>query len=350
MQENLLKIFCLEGVPGKNWIPILDFKFGPRTVNTLFQNIKPKLYEGIFDFVDSPENADYFLMPNSYSVVKKNKEYTESCVKFAQKFSKMIILFAYQDSAEPINIPQTIVFRTSQYRSALASNEIIMPAFVEDVGLSAGLSPKNKNIKLSVGFVGKAGFENLAHRVRFLIKNIFLLHGAHKDGLYFRRKAMKALARDSRIKSNFKTRSSFSGNLKTVGLDPEKVREEYISNMKESDFTLSPRGDGNYSLRFYETLSMGRIPILIDTDVVLPLEDKINYDDIVIRVDYKDIHSIADIVAQTYEKWSSEEYLRRQKLAREVFEKYLYMPAFIKATFNKEVLSRYHPTLSLESL
>ena len=38
------------------------------------------------------------------------------------------------------------------------------------------------------------------------------------------------------------------------------------------------RGAGNFSVRFYETLMMGRIPLLIDTDIRLPLSDEINWD------------------------------------------------------------------------
>ena len=43
-------------------------------------------------------------------------------------------------------------------------------------------------------------------------------------------------------------------------------------------FTICVRGNGNFSVRFYETLASGRIPILIDTDCVLPLENEIDWD------------------------------------------------------------------------
>ena len=44
----------------------------------------------------------------------------------------------------------------------------------------------------------------------------------------------------------------------------------------KSLFTFCYRGAGNFSYRFYETLMMGRIPILVNTDCVFPFEDKVD--------------------------------------------------------------------------
>ncbi len=343
MQKNILKVYCTPLLPNVSWIPILDFVFGERVTNNLFQNIDPTSYKDIFTIVDNPTDADYFLIPHMYARLKREPSYLERCVDLSKKYSKTLLLFAYQDGAEKIDIPNTIIFRPSQYKKTLALNEIIMPAFVEDLGVLYGISLKEKTATPSVGFVGKADFENFQHHLRFLYKNTILKRGPLKDGLYFRREAMRILSGDHRIKSNFITRSSYSGNKKSITLDPVLARKEYIHNMQENDFTLAPKGDGNYSLRFYETLSMSRIPILVDTDMVLPLEDKIPYDDIIIRIDYKNIRSITDTIVNLYKNWSSNEYEDRQKKARIIFEKYLFMPAFIKEVFNNETLSRYKP-------
>ena len=39
------------------------------------------------------------------------------------------------------------------------------------------------------------------------------------------------------------------------------------------------RGGGNFSKRFYETLAMGRIPALVDTDCLLPFESTMTWKD-----------------------------------------------------------------------
>ena len=48
---------------------------------------------------------------------------------------------------------------------------------------------------------------------------------------------------------------------------------------KNSFITLCPRGTGINSKRFYETMSYGRVPILISENCRLPLDDMINYEE-----------------------------------------------------------------------
>ncbi|MFO0718732.1 MAG: hypothetical protein U0522_01760 [Candidatus Paceibacterota bacterium] len=341
MSDQKINLYCFDRLPGMTWIPFLDWVFGPRKTNELFQNKDPYLYAGLFNLIDDPENADYFLVPHLWSFIKNKESYLKKICSISSKYNKTMILFAYQDSAEQINIPNTIIFRSSQYKSKLAKNEIIMPAFVEDLGALYGVSFKKRSDKPSVGFVGKAGFESFTHWIKFFIKNVFLLNGPYKNGIYFRLRSMGILKKHSGVFTNFICRSSFSGNLKTIPLDPETARREYVENITQNDFTLSVRGDGNFSLRFYEALSLGRIPLFLDTDCVLPLEDEIFYDDFLLRVDYRDIENLGNELVHSYGLWSEEEYLIRQKRAREIFEKYLYMPVFIKHTFSREFLSRY---------
>ena len=73
-------------------------------------------------------------------------------------------------------------------------------------------------------------------------------------------------------------------NAKTLG-----VTKVIIENLKRNLFHLCHRGGGNYSYRFYEILMMGRIPIFINTECVLPFEDKIKLEDISILIDEKDL-------------------------------------------------------------
>ena len=54
------------------------------------------------------------------------------------------------------------------------------------------------------------------------------------------------------------------------------LKQSYIESIEDSKFVLCPRGPATNSVRFYEVLSRGRIPVLIaDTD--LPLENQIDY-------------------------------------------------------------------------
>ena len=53
--------------------------------------------------------------------------------------------------------------------------------------------------------------------------------------------------------------------------------KEFYENIEHNLYTFCLRGSGNFSVRFYETLMMGRIPVLIDTDVRLPLLHEVNW-------------------------------------------------------------------------
>ena len=170
-----------------------------------------------------------------------------------------------------------------------------------------------------VGFCGWAAPDGFVGYLKYWLKNLFTYPTVFKKGLYFRRRALKALSQSSSIKTNFIIRRSFSGNLKTASGDPTHLRREYIDNIFNSDFILAPKGDGNFSLRFYETLSAGRIPVLIDTDYVLPLESEINYDQVIVRVPYQNINQAGEIINAWYQNLSEEEWLFKQQQAQTLF-------------------------------
>jgi len=143
------------------------------------------------------------------------------------------------------------------------------------------------------------------------------------------------LNRSSLIETNFILRKFYSCHTDTLKIPPETARQEYIENMIDSDFVLAPKGDGNFSMRFYEALSLGRIPILIDTETILPLENVIDYDSFILRVNYKNINKLDKIIADFYNQITNKEFIEMQKRARENFEKYLRIDAFFNYAFSQ---------------
>jgi len=84
---------------------------------------------------------------------------------------------------------------------------------------------------------------------------------------------------------------------------------------------------------------MGRIPILIDTDMALPSEDIIPYDDFIVRVPGDRLHELPARVLKFWNEHDEAGLLAVQRKARAMFEAYLYMPAFLKRAFTLEILS-----------
>jgi hypothetical protein len=134
---------------------------------------------------------------------------------------------------------------------------------------------------------------------------------------------MDLLKKDGRFDTHFITRSSFSRSAELISGNASRIRQEYLDNITQCDFALTPKGDANTSFRFFEILSLGRIPVLVDTEVVLPFEDTIDYDSFVIKIPYRDIENIGDILFEKWQQLSPEEFVAMQKRSREAFTEYL---------------------------
>ena len=221
--------------------------------------------------------------------------------------------------------PNSIVFRIAGYRHRQKENEIIMPYFVEDLSKYQKINWRQKNEKSIIGFCGWAELKSINQKIRFWLRNIFMSVRiflssdknleAHRQGLYFRMRTIKILEKCGNIICNFIIRKSYSSHKMTIELPVEEARKQYIENISNSDFTLCTRGDSNSSYRFFEVLSLGRIPLVIDTDCVLPL-DVIDYNKFSLIVDCKNLNDICGIVENFYEKISNEEFIEMQKTAR----------------------------------
>mgnify|MGYP001576791274 CR=1 FL=1 len=286
--------------------------------------------EPFVEIVNDPSLADFLLIPHNFVYVRDKKEYLENFVSLSKEHNRKIIVFVYGDSNEKVKLPNVIVFRTSCYKSSKRENEIIMPPFVEDLAEDFTFKPREKTSeKPVIGFCGWASAGGMKNRIKFFIKS----GGIKKSGILLREKIINILKLSSLIETNFIERATYSGHASTISLSPELARKEYIENMSNSDFALTVRGNGNFSFRFYEALSAGRVPVFIDTDCALPLEDEIKYEEFVLFVDYKKINEIDVIISRFYEGLDNEAFTLMQKKAREAFEKHLRINKFFDFMF-----------------
>ena len=88
---------------------------------------------------------------------------------------------------------------------------------------------------------------------------------------------------------------------------------EYKAHMLRSTYIVCPRGTENYSFRIYEALNLGRIPVIIDTDTVLP--DFIDWKDLAIIVPYSKLNQVYEIILNDFRSRSGQEFVRRQEKA-----------------------------------
>lgn len=231
-----------------------------------------------------------------------------------------LIIFFNNDSAEVIPIENTIIFRTSFYRSSRKPNEFALPAWSVDFlhkYLGGKLQIRKKGILPVVGYCGYVDYD-YKNPKSLLRQTARILTGRKMHiGGCLRGKAVRTLQRNQRVQMDFIYRTFFGG------LRDDSVRSEYVRNMIESDYAIVVRGAGNFSYRLYEVLSCGRIPVFIDTDCVLPFENFIDWKKYCIWVDANDIETLGDRIIEFHEKISDKEYEDLQISIRRLYEEWL---------------------------
>jgi hypothetical protein len=108
------------------------------------------------------------------------------------------------------------------------------------------------------------------------------------------------------------------------------ARAEYVENLVASDYVLCTRGNGNYSYRLYETLSVGRIPVFVDTDSVLPFGDRVDWRSLCVWIDEHELAAIGRRVAEHYAAHSDDDFVALQRECRRVWEEWIEPSGFFR--------------------
>lgn len=144
-----------------------------------------------------------------------------------------------------------------------------------------------------------------------------------------RRQSSNACKNNPELKCDIEQYEDFTGYLhdRATGLwttEGERRRSEFRRSMKESRIALCPESiPGHFPYRFFEAMSAGRMPLLVSSDYVFPFEDLIPYSDFCLFCE-RDNAGKADQVALNWVRtYGDEETLRRGRLARHYWEKYL---------------------------
>lgn len=332
----------LEGVE----FTVFQFKFAPEMQGrgVFDEDPFPNFFQYGVEYVDSMSAAKAVILPNNFKILdEKSRAYIQKYVDEAAKVGIPVFVFSFGDLNHNEHFDMGVrVFRLSTYRSVMKPNDIIIPTTSRDFA-SEGIHPRLKAAIPVVSFCGQAGFKTARQWIIYFIKNsvwntrsiVDPIYTARKQGVFWRRVLIRALKSSPLVKTNFIIRHSFSGAFRTIELPPAQARREFIQSITDADFVLAPKGDGNYSNRFLETLSLGRIPVLVDTDAVLPLENIIDYTQFVVTVPMRNVSKTAKYIREFYDPLTLEEWQKRQHLAHDTFQKYLRQDSFFKYYFEQ---------------
>nr|WP_237219918.1 exostosin family protein [Sphingomonas arenae] len=95
----------------------------------------------------------------------------------------------------------------------------------------------------------------------------------------------------------------------------EQAVDAFEQHLLRNTYILCPRGAENYSFRVFEALRFGRVPVIVDTDMVLPGE--VPWEDVALVVPYNRVNDVGALIAEDYRTRSAEQFMTRQRLAIE---------------------------------
>ena len=85
---------------------------------------------------------------------------------------------------------------------------------------------------------------------------------------------LRIFEKSEEIRTAFIKRDKFWGG---APHEPQLIND-FQNNMRENQFIICYRGAGNFSMRFYQTLAAGRVPVVADTNIRLPFDDLIDWE------------------------------------------------------------------------
>lgn len=286
-----------------------------------------------YSITDNPAAADIVFMPYSHSLVLAvAPDLLEVCLAEARQQGKKLLIDGLGDVEHPIDMPEAIVLRYGGYRFLKKRNTIQIPFYADDLLelYRGGVEDvRRKGEKAVIGFSGwatltfpqeiKTFLKEFPIRLRSLFDSRYY---ACRKGVLFRKKALRVLSASSKVISNFIIRPTFSANTQTMSGTPEELRREFVENLLSSDYGLCVRGDANGSVRLFETLALGRIPIILDTECIFPFSDVVDYKEFSLIIDFRNIKRLPGIIEKFHSSLSDEQFITMQRKARAAYLNY----------------------------
>ncbi len=292
-----------------------------------------------YTITDDIQKADMVLPPYRHNwLLLHDQVLWKECIRVAQQAGLPLLVDGVGDVEYPTGEENTYILRIGGYRFVSEKGRIqISPAADDLLERCAGgrlQIRKKKEGRPTVGFAGWAqltptqALRTVIKELLWRLRGIFdSRYRAMTKGVLWRAQAIGILKNSSLVELNLKLRSSFSGSTKTAEGDMRQLRQELVDTVLNSDYALDVRGDANDSTRLFEILSLGRIPVIIDTERRLPFSDVVNYKDFCVIVDFRNIKKLPEIVAEFHKNISPEKSEEMQRKAREAFVQYFRIDA-----------------------
>ncbi len=256
-----------------------------------------------FTVVATPTEADFIVLPFELGKlvnavgIQLTAQYLRTLPFFATHAEKHVYFLRHDDS-RPLGVPG-VIFRVGTNRFHRDPLTVALPYQTDDFGALADAD--FAALPYDTAFVGYIGLTDL-------------------------RPMMAASVRaESSLAAKIVLRDIFFGH---VGRHqtPEMqaaYRAEYRQSLADARTVLCPRGEGEGSIRFFEAMSAGRVPILLADEHELPFADQIDYDAFTLRIPQADAEHTGEILAAWLANHPPEKLQQMGKMARQAWEQYI---------------------------
>ena len=293
-----------------------------------------------YALVDSPEQADIAVLPMHWVYYYQTGTLAQAIgfVESVKKLGKPVITENGGDYSVPVPVDGVYLFQANCYQSRRRHLEYALPVFIRDLLQELG----DNEIAIRpwqqipvVGFCGQAHdplwrkavkpFSIAQRNLKFHFKVSNYEPHALYPPTFLRSRALSLLERRGEVKTNFVKRTYYrGGNEKSK----QQLRREFLENIRNTDYTLCVRGTGNFSQRLYEVLAMGRIPIFIDTDSILPYEGVIDWKQYCVWVEPHELDNLPQKVIDFHKQFDGRTFAGLQRRCRKLWEERLSFSGF----------------------
>lgn len=288
--------------------------------------------------------ADFVALPKVWGeyVRQGSLKIAAEMAAEAAAAGKILIVWHTGDLNPIMPFHNGVVMVNALERSRRRANWHVAPRFIDDplpLYADGRLQTCDKGKNPRVGFCGFAAIG--AVKLTYTLLSNLQCHAASSlrvahyeppplvPATLLRAKVLDVLAGSRDVETDFIIRKRYKAGTHGAGPDHWSVREFY-GNILSTDYTVCVRGYGNWSIRLYETLACGRIPIVIDTDCGLPFDRTIDWKDLCVWVPAADVARTAEYVVRFHDGLSSNAFRRRQEACRALWESRLTLTGFLR--------------------
>lgn len=290
-----------------------------------------------YQIVTAIEESDIVVVPVDMGYYHSNskKQELDSFIGRALSLDKKVWQYSAGDYGKSSN-SAVYTFRLAGFNSKLNDYTFILPSFIADpyTKIPQSFHPLAKGKQPQIGFVGHASnawrkqvkelLVYIAYNFKRWIKKVDTDYQPFYPSANKRFQLLALLEKSSDVKTDFIFREQYRAGAKTEE-QKNKTTVEFFENIECNPYTFCLRGAGNFSVRFYETLAMGRIPLVVDTDFRLPFKQNINWSKHCVMAKED---KIVENLMEFHQKISPEDFELMQKGNRKLWQTHLEREAY----------------------